>query len=62
MDDKLEIWKEVRFDVIFKGADWLGTDLWKTLETEFAKVGVEVVYFPCTAHTSRLFYATHSTC
>ncbi|MGX1132506.1 glycerol-3-phosphate cytidylyltransferase [Streptomyces glaucescens] len=52
VDDKIEIWNEVRFDVIFKGDDWLGTDLWTALEAEFAKVGVEVVYFPYTAHTS----------
>jgi glycerol-3-phosphate cytidylyltransferase len=52
VDDKLEIWEEIRFDVIFKGDDWLGTDLWKRLEAEFSKVGVDVVYFPYTAHTS----------
>ncbi|MFD7458360.1 MULTISPECIES: adenylyltransferase/cytidyltransferase family protein [unclassified Streptomyces] len=52
VDDKIEIWNEVRFDVIFKGDDWLGTEIWKALEAEFAKVGVEVVYFPYTAHTS----------
>ncbi|WP_078662542.1 adenylyltransferase/cytidyltransferase family protein [Streptomyces bicolor] len=52
VNDKIEIWKEVGFDVIFKGDDWLGTDVWKTLESEFSKVGVEVVYFPYTPHTS----------
>ena len=52
VDDKLEIWKEVGFDVIFKGDDWLGTNLWKNLEAQFSEVGVEVVYFPYTAHTS----------
>lgn len=52
VNDKIEIWKEVGFDVIFKGDDWLGTDVWTTLETEFARVGVKVVYFPYTVHTS----------
>ncbi|MFI8965433.1 adenylyltransferase/cytidyltransferase family protein [Streptomyces sp. NPDC053493] len=52
VDDKVEIWKEVGFDVIFKGDDWLGTEVWQALETEFAKVGVEVVYFPYTVQTS----------
>ncbi|MEV6841616.1 adenylyltransferase/cytidyltransferase family protein [Streptomyces sp. NPDC051133] len=52
VDDKIEIWKEVGFDVIFKGDDWLGTDVWTALEAEFARVDVEVVYFPYTAHTS----------
>lgn len=52
VDDKIEIWKEVGFDIIFKGDDWLGTDVWATYETEFARVGVEVLYFPYTVHTS----------
>ncbi|MFE6622090.1 adenylyltransferase/cytidyltransferase family protein [Streptomyces sp. NPDC057740] len=52
VDDKIGIWKEVGFDVIFKGDDWLGTDVWTTLEAEFASVGVKVVYFPYTVHTS----------
>ncbi|KUM74061.1 adenylyltransferase/cytidyltransferase family protein [Streptomyces sp. ISL-22] len=52
VEDKMETWREVGFDVIFKGDDWLGTDVWTNYETEFARVGVEVVYFPYTVHTS----------
>ena len=52
VDDKLAIWKDVGFDVIFKGDDWLGTGLWDSLGAEFAKLGVRVVFFPYTAHTS----------
>ncbi|MET9828891.1 adenylyltransferase/cytidyltransferase family protein [Streptomyces sp. NPDC006385] len=52
VEDKMETWREVGFDVIFKGDDWLGTDVWTTYEAEFARVGVEVVYFPYTVHTS----------
>jgi glycerol-3-phosphate cytidylyltransferase len=51
-EDKIAVWRDVGFDVIFKGDDWLGTEVWEKLEAEFAKVGVEVVYFPYTAHTS----------
>ncbi len=50
--DKLETWREVRFDVFFKGDDWKGTERGRRLEREFAAVGVEVVYFPYTTHTS----------
>lgn len=50
--DKLETWKQVRFDVIFKGDDWRGTPKGDRLERDFATVGVEVVYFPYTVHTS----------
>ena len=51
-DDKLETWKQVGFDVIFKGDDWRGTPKWQVLERRFAEVGVDVVYFTYTAHTS----------
>jgi glycerol-3-phosphate cytidylyltransferase len=50
--DKLETWKQVRFDVIFKGDDWQGTPKGDRLERDFKTVGVEVVYFPYTASTS----------
>ncbi|TDC24196.1 cytidyltransferase [Streptomyces sp. 8K308] len=50
--DKLETWQQVRFDVLFKGDDWRGTPRGDRLERDFATVGVEVVYFPYTVHTS----------
>lgn len=43
---KLDAWRELQFDVIFKGDDWRGTDKGRKLERDFAAVGVEVVYFP----------------
>ena len=50
--EKLETWKTVGFDIIFKGDDWRGTPKGDKLERDFAAVGVEVKYFPYTAHTS----------
>jgi glycerol-3-phosphate cytidylyltransferase len=50
--DKLDIWRELKFDVFFKGDDWRGTKKGGRLEREFAAVGVEVVYFPYTLSTS----------
>ncbi|MEC4017821.1 adenylyltransferase/cytidyltransferase family protein [Streptomyces sp. H27-D2] len=50
--DKLETWQQVRFDRIFKGDDWRGTGKGAKLESDFRTVGVEVVYFPYTVHTS----------
>ncbi len=50
--DKLDTWRQVRFDVIFKGDDWRGTPKGEKLERDFASVGVEVEYFPYTMHTS----------
>ncbi|NKF30736.1 adenylyltransferase/cytidyltransferase family protein [Pseudomonas sp. BGM005] len=45
---KMDSWRDVQFTHFFKGDDWRGL----RLEREFAVVGVEVVYFPYTAHTS----------
>lgn len=52
MADKLDTWRQLRFDVFFKGDDWRGTERGQRLEREFAAVGVEVVYFPYTVNTS----------
>ncbi|MBX9246704.1 adenylyltransferase/cytidyltransferase family protein [Actinotalea ferrariae] len=52
LPDKLDTWAQVGFDVIFKGDDWRGTPKGDKLERDFASVGVEVVYFPYTVHTS----------
>ncbi|WP_120522825.1 adenylyltransferase/cytidyltransferase family protein [Arthrobacter celericrescens] len=50
--DKLQVWEELHFNLFFKGDDWKGTPEGLRLEEAFAKVGVEVVYFPYTVHTS----------
>jgi glycerol-3-phosphate cytidylyltransferase len=52
LPDKLDTWRELKFDVFFKGDDWRGTPKGLRLEREFAAVGVEVVYFPYTVTTS----------
>ena len=52
LPDKLDTWRELKFDVFFKGDDWRGTPKGRRLEREFAAVGVEVVYFPYTVTTS----------
>ncbi|KQX08540.1 cytidyltransferase [Leifsonia sp. Root1293] len=52
LPDKLDTWREVGFDVFFKGDDWRGTEKGLRLERRFAEVGVDIVYFPYTVHTS----------
>jgi glycerol-3-phosphate cytidylyltransferase len=49
---KLEMWEQLRFDVIIKGDDWRGTAKGDALERDFASVGVDVFYLPYTIHTS----------
>lgn len=50
--DKLVTWRQRPFDLFFKGDDWQHTAKGQDLERRFASVGVRVVYFPYTVHTS----------
>ena len=50
--DKMEAWNNLKFDRMFVGDDWKGSDQWNMIEDEFAQVGVEIIYFPYTTHTS----------
>ena len=50
--DKMEAWENLHFHKMFVGDDWKGTDVWNHWEEEFAKIGVEIVYFPYTKQTS----------
>ncbi len=52
LPSKVETWQSHPFDVFFKGDDWRGTPKGQRLEQDFAAVGVDVVYFPYTMHTS----------
>ena len=51
-NDKVEIWKDLHFNVLFKRNDWRGTEKGSQLEHEFLPLGVDVVYFPYTLATS----------
>lgn len=51
-NDKVEIWKDLKFNVLFKGSDWQGTERGNKLERDFAALGVELVYLPYTLSTS----------
>ena len=46
--DKMAAWDQYRFDVMFVGDDWKGSDKWNKFEEEFKNVGVDIVYFPYT--------------
>ena len=50
--DKMVAWEEYKFDVMFVGSDWKGTDKWNEFERKFGVVGVDIVYFPYTQGTS----------
>lgn len=50
--NKVDVWKRVGFQVLFKGSDWKGTAKGRRLEEDMASVGVEVHYLPYTEQTS----------
>ena len=50
--DKFEMWKLLKFNVMFVGDDWKGTKKWNEFERIFNEVGVEIKYFPYTKGTS----------
>lgn len=50
--DKLEALDRYKFNIMFVGDDWYGTDKWNEIEKEFTTLGVKVIYFPYTKTTS----------
>ncbi|RBP81741.1 glycerol-3-phosphate cytidylyltransferase [Marinomonas rhizomae] len=50
--DKEEAWNNLKFDKMFVGDDWKGSDKWNKLEEDFKRLNVEIHYFSYTSHTS----------
>ena len=50
--DKMTAWEKLKFNIMFVGDDWKGTEKWNQYEIEFKKVGVKIMYFPYTKSTS----------
>ena len=46
--DKMKLWELYKFDVIFIGDDWKGTDRWINFEKELNAINVDVIYVPYT--------------
>jgi glycerol-3-phosphate cytidylyltransferase len=50
--DSVAMWEQLRFDVLYKGGDWADDERGVALESTFADLPVEIVYFPYTRNTS----------
>jgi len=50
--DKMDAWNHLKFDKMFVGSDWKGTEKWNNFEKEFFKLGVKIEYFSYTKGTS----------
>lgn len=46
--DKYKAWQEYKFDVLFHGDDWKGSNIYNEIENNLKKEGVEFIYFPYT--------------
>lgn len=42
--DKMQMWEKIHFDVMFHGDEWKGSNLYNEYETNFKRIGVDVVY------------------
>ena len=56
--DKVEIRKQIPFDVIFIGDDWKGTSRWQETKERLKEDGVEVVFLPYTQNVSSTILRT----
>jgi len=50
--NKFDMWKKLKYDIVFVGDDWYKVPKWEKIEEEFKEVGVKIVYFPYTKGTS----------
>lgn len=50
--DKMQAFHKYKFDVMFVGDDWKGSELFTKVEEELKKYGSDIVYFPYTQGTS----------
>ena len=50
--NKMEAYKKLKFNVLFHGSDWKGSDMYNKIIEDFSKIGVDVVFLPHTEGTS----------
>lgn len=51
-NDKMLALEKFKFDVLFSGDDWKGSERYNKTESEFAKLGVSIEYLPYTKGVS----------
>ncbi len=50
--DKLEAYNKYKFNILFVGDDWYGTEKWHEIECTLSDLGVRTIYLPYTKSTS----------
>ena len=46
--DKLDAWKKLKFNILFHGDEWKGSELYNNIEKKLNEVGCKVVFLPHT--------------
>lgn len=46
--DKMEAYKKIKFNAIFHGDDWKGSDMYNEIMKKFNEIGVDMVFLPHT--------------
>ncbi|MBQ8179843.1 MAG: adenylyltransferase/cytidyltransferase family protein [Candidatus Methanomethylophilaceae archaeon] len=52
VEDKTLILDRCRFDVLFSGSDWQGSERFAHTQAQFDEIGIDIVFFPYTAGIS----------
>ncbi len=55
--NKMEAWERLKFDVLFHGSDWKGSEMYTRIIEEFQSVNVDVVFLPHTQGVSSTMLA-----
>lgn len=55
--DKFMAWKKYRFDALFHGDDWKGSQMYNDIEKKLKEVGCEIVFIPYTNGVSSTLLA-----
>lgn len=51
-DDKMLAWERFKFDVLFSGDDWKGSERYQKTEEQFKEIGAYIEYLPYTQGVS----------
>lgn len=50
--DKFQAWEDLRFNVLFHGNDWQGTEMYNEQQRKLSAAGVETIFFEYTQGVS----------
>ncbi len=55
--NKLDVWNDIKYDVLFHGSDWQNSSMYNSLTRDLKAVGVDMVFLPHTTGISSTLLA-----